>query len=74
MAFTFTSNKGNTYIKGNKTPTTQSGQFVMHSKMHRSKNKAAPAGRAPVDDVTWDSVVKGLMEEYDEAWTALADK
>ncbi len=29
--------------------------------------------RAQIADETWDSTVMQLMEEYDEAWTRLAD-
>lgn len=29
---------------------------------------------ASVDDATWDKIVMDLMEEYDDAWTQLADR
>jgi hypothetical protein len=32
-----------------------------------------PKERTTVDDAAWDKLVMGLMEEYDEAWTQLAD-
>jgi hypothetical protein len=46
--------------------------FINASK-HRLATKSTPTRRATVDDATWDKIVKDLMEEYDEAWTKLAD-
>jgi hypothetical protein len=52
---------------------THKSVFVHHSKAGITAAKAS-SRRASVDDATWDKIVMGLMEEYDEAWTQLADK
>jgi hypothetical protein len=66
---------GNKKFKHENRPTPKSGQYVATTQ-HKSKVVAMrqDSGRATVDDATWEKIVMGLMEEYDEAWTQLADR
>jgi hypothetical protein len=69
----------NSIMQGKHTAPT-SGQYTMPARgkgyIHATPFMASPTppGRVTVDDATWDKVMMEVMEEYDEAWTQLADK
>ena len=51
----------------------QKNEFIYHSKAG-FKILGETSVRAIIDDVAWDKAVMEVMEEYNEAWTQLADK
>lgn len=66
------------HAEQNNHPVQKSGSNIItrgKKKGETSVHQAKPAisKRAAVDDVTWDKAVIEVMEEYDEAWTQLAD-
>ena len=67
-------NNGYKFVKNNGMPVRRESQkqvFIHHSK---AETADPTNGHASVDDATWDKIVMDLMEEYDEAWTQLADR
>jgi hypothetical protein len=55
-------------------PTSGQAKQSARPKRHIFYNKGeVVVTRSQVDDATWDRTVMQLMEEYDEAWTRLAD-
>ena len=62
------------------TDKTQRDSHLLSTPIHAAQDKAHSYDangnvikRAQVDDESWDRTVMQLMEEYDEAWTRLAD-
>jgi hypothetical protein len=66
---------GNKKFRHENRPTPKSGQYVAPAQ-HKNKivTMRQDSGRTTVDDATWDKAMLEVMEEYDEAWTQLADR